>query len=118
MVLYIGGWKNVCPLTDISRQYCKDEFVKGTDEFLECINAFNREQAAIPKTQRQHFQLATLDVVAFSKDTITGIKVKEALINFSKFLIEKSSVKYNDKCYQPLVGYGYTNWWLQLSSNC
>ena len=86
-------------LTDISRQYCKDEFIKDTDEFLECINAFNLEQADIPKTQRQNFQLATLDVaalypsirttvaldalqVAFSKDTTTGIKVKEALINF------------------------------------
>ena len=94
-------------LTDISRQYCKDEFIKDTDEFLECTNAFNLEQAAIPKTQRQNFQLATLDVaalypsirttvaldalqVAFSKDTTTGIKVKAALINFSKLLFEKS----------------------------
>ena len=51
-------------LTDISRQYCKDEFIKDTDEFLECINAFNLEQAAIPETQRQNFQLATLDVAA------------------------------------------------------
>ena len=92
-------------LTDISRQYCKDEFIKDTDEFLECINAFNLEQAAIPKTQ--NFQLATLDVaalypsirttvaldalqVAFSKDTTTGIKVKEALISFSKLLFEES----------------------------
>ena len=108
-------------LTDISRQFCEDEFIKDTDEFLACINAFNLEQAAIPKTQRQNFQLATLDVpalypsirttvaldvlqVAFSKDTTTGIKVKEALINFSKLLFEKSYVKYNDKCNQPLVG--------------
>ena len=108
-------------LTDISRQYCKDEFIKYTDEFLECINAFNLEQAAIPKTQRQNCQLATLDVaalypsirttvaldtlkVAFSKDYTTGIKSKEALINFSKLLFEISYVKYKDKCYQPLVG--------------
>ena len=73
------------------------------------------QQADIPKTQRQIFQLATLDVaalyssikttvaldalqVAFSKDTTTGIKVKEALINSSKLLFEKSYVKYNDKC--------------------
>ena len=94
-------------LTDISRQYCKDEFIKDTEEFLECINAFNLEQAAIPKTQRQNFQLATLDVaalypsirttvalhalqVAFSKDTTTGIKVKEDQINISKLLFEKS----------------------------
>ena len=42
--------------------------------------------------------------VAFSKDTTTGIKVKEALINFSKLLFKKSYVKYKDKCYQPLVG--------------
>ena len=42
--------------------------------------------------------------VAFSKDTTTGIKVKKALINFSKLLFEKFYVKYKDKCYQPLVG--------------
>ena len=42
--------------------------------------------------------------VAFSKDTTTGIKVKDALINFSKLLFEKSYVKYKDKCYQPYVG--------------
>ena len=116
----LGKWLSPY-LTDISRQYCKEEFIKDTDKFLECINAFNLEQAAIPKTQRQNFQLATLDVpalyasirttvaldalqVAFSKDTTTGIKVKEALINFSKLLFEKSYVKYKDECYQPLVG--------------
>ena len=38
------------------------------------------------------------------KITTTGIKVKEALINFSKILFEKLYVKYKDKCYQPLVG--------------
>ena len=42
--------------------------------------------------------------VAFSKDTTSGIKVKEALINFSKLLFEKSYVKYMDKCFQPFVG--------------
>ena len=72
-------------------------------------------------THRGLFQLATLDVaalnpsisttetfqalqVAFSKYTTTEIKVKEALINFSKLLFKKSYVKYKDKCYQPLVG--------------
>ena len=44
-------------LTDISRQHCKDEFIKDADEFLACINASNLEQAAIriPKTRRQNF---------------------------------------------------------------
>ena len=44
--------------------------------------------------------------MAFSKDTTstTGIKVKEALLNFSQVLFEKSYVKYKYKCYQPLVG--------------
>ena len=120
MITTIKKWLSPY-LTDISRQYCKDEFIKDTDEFLECINALNLEQAAIPKTQRQNFKLATLDVAAlypsirttvaldalevvFSIDTTTGIKFKEALINFSKLLFEKSYVKYKDKCYQPLVG--------------
>ena len=50
-----------------------------------------------------HVALDALQV-AFAKDTITSIKVKEALINFSKLLFEISYVKYKDKCYQPLVG--------------
>ena len=29
--------------TKVYRQYCKDEFIKDTDELLECINAFNLE---------------------------------------------------------------------------
>ena len=108
-------------LTDISKQYCKDEYIKDTDEFLEDIKKFNHEQAAIPKAQRQKFQLGTLDVTAlypsirttealkalqeaFKNDTSTSSKVKEALLSFSKLLFEKSYVKYKDKCYQPLVG--------------
>ena len=52
-------------LTYISKQYCKDEYIKDTDEFLEDINKFDHEQAAIPKAQRQKFQLGTLTITLF-----------------------------------------------------
>ena len=102
-------------LTDISRQFCKDEFIKDTDDFLECINNFNQELAAVPKEQRPKFHLATLDVAAlypsirtsealealqtaFAEDTTTNTKLKEALLGFSELIFDKSYVKYKDKC--------------------
>ena len=62
-------------LTYISKQYCKDEYIKDTDEFLEDINKFDHEQAAIPKAQRHKFQLGTLDVTAL----YPSIRTTEAL---------------------------------------
>ena len=72
-------------LTDISRAYCKEEFLLDTDQLLTEINDCNEIIKNTPITKRAKYYLYTLDVAALS--SIRPEEVTKAIFGFGGFSI-------------------------------
>lgn len=108
-------------LTTISKEYCKDEYLRDTDDFLGQIEDWNNITNSIPKKERQKIHLFTLDVKALypsirpdiakfaladalQEDRTTAGGIKVALKEMTDLLFDKSFVACKGKCYQPQEG--------------
>lgn len=108
-------------LSTISQEYCKDEYLKDTDHFLDKLRAKNEILESLPKKHRPTYNLFTLDVKALypsirpdlakdalkdacQKDTSTPNNTKEALIELSNLLFDQSYISYKENCYKPKIG--------------
>ena len=108
-------------LTTISQEYCKEEYVKDTDDFIDHLQEQNRKIQSVPKNKRPKYHLCTLDVKAlypsirtdiatnalkkaFDSDVTTASNTKTALLELTELLFQKSYVMCNGSCYKPLIG--------------
>ena len=108
-------------LTAISKEYCKDEYLRDTDDFLGKLEDWNTETKTTPKKERQKIHLFTLDVKALypsirpdiakfaladalSEDKTTASGIKVSLKEMTDLLFDKSFVACKGKCYQPQEG--------------
>ena len=98
-------------LTDISRDYCKDEFLLDTPNLLDFVEDLNKTWPSGDKSL-----LFTLDVVAlypsisvdmalkamenaFSRDTIYDTATKSVLTCFCEFILKQSFVVFEEVAY-------------------
>ena len=106
-------------LTKISKQYCKDEYLKDTDDLQEQINALNEQLSSNPKPPS--YKLFTLDVKnlygsiqpefakaalkeALELDNTIDENTKLALQQFSELVIDNAYIRYKDSCYRCKKG--------------
>ena len=106
-------------LTNISRQYCKDEYLKDTDDLQEQINALIEQLSS--NTKPPSYKLFTLDVKnlygsiqpefaktalkeALKLDNTIDENTKLALQQFSELVIDNAYIRYKDSCYRSKKG--------------
>ena len=106
----LGKWESP-HLTQISKEYCADEYILDSPDLLFQINSFNNEHSSSEK-----ILLATLDVEAiypsinkelaleamkeaFSLDSTTSAGTKEALLNFMKLSLDEAFVTFQGNVY-------------------
>ena len=63
-------------LTKISQEYCKDEYVKDTDDFIRLLEEHNDYLRTIPKNRRPKYHLCTLDVKALYPSIRTEVALE------------------------------------------
>ena len=108
-------------LTDLSRRYCEEEFLLDTNDLLETVKLYNISTAAIPLDERPDLNLFTLDVEAlypsidldFALESLAEALVqdsqitdntKEAMLCFSKLVLDQSYISFRGRCYASKRG--------------
>ena len=108
-------------ITKISRAYSADEYLRDADHLISEIKEYNNTLTEIPKNKRPKFLLATLDVkalypsirpseamlalsTAVDLDTTTPSHTKTAVLEISQMILDEAYVRYQNKCYKPLIG--------------
>ena len=104
-------------LTDISREYCKSEYVLDTGDLIRNMENLNESKSL----QNENVHLFTLNVKALypsikpeltlqairevlAIDRTTKRNIKTAVAQFNELSFENSYVVYKDECYKSKVG--------------
>lgn len=110
----LGQWSSP-HLTNISRVYCKEEFLLDTADLLNQIEEYNRSpldgnvflatldvEALYPSIDPKLALIAMKD--AFESDDTTAEGVKEALLSFTELSFKHSYVTFREYCYKSKKG--------------
>ena len=104
-------------LTEISREFCKEEFILDTSGLISKLESINESKSIV----NENVNLFTIDVEklypsiqpelalqaiheALEADTTTDYKTKDAIKQFIRLSFEHSYVSYQNECFKSKVG--------------